>query len=180
MTIDTSDPRLPTAEDEGRFWALIESAWASMDPAVRDARRALASRAPGADADRSLVEIVEAALGGFLNALRDHSLELSSAELTDLDRVLERKLYDLDRSDVHAVTGGSDDGFLYARGFVIALGGDVYTAVARDPGMAVPDGECGAMCYFFARLHRERFGDHPDTGARISRESFSNPAGWSQ
>jgi hypothetical protein len=36
--------------------------------------------------------------------------------LTSLDRVLERKLWEIDRVDIHAVTGGSDDGFLYSRG----------------------------------------------------------------
>ncbi len=35
------------------------------------------------------------------------------------------------------------------------------------------------MCYFFAHLHRERHGPFPKTGSGISRESFSNPAGWS-
>jgi len=34
------------------------------------------------------------------------------------------------------------------------------------------------MCYFFAQLHRERFGNFPDTGAGISGESGSNLVGW--
>jgi hypothetical protein len=37
--------------------------------------------------------------------------------------VLERTLYDIDRADIQAVTDGSDDGFLYARGFVVAWAG---------------------------------------------------------
>ncbi|WP_440098606.1 hypothetical protein [Streptosporangium sp. H16] len=41
------------------------------------------------------------------------------------------------------------------------------------------DAECEEMCYFFAHLHRERHGPFPKTGSGISRESFSNPAGWS-
>ena len=35
------------------------------------------------------------------------------------------------------------------------------------------------MCYFFARLHKERFGGWPETGSGISRESCINPAGCS-
>ncbi|MGK5521124.1 hypothetical protein ACSNN9_17440 [Micromonospora sp. URMC 107] len=58
-----------------------------------------------------------------------------------------------------------------ARGF--------YEAVSADPTMAVTDGECEAMCHFFAHLHEERFGGWPDTGSGISRESCTNPAGWS-
>ncbi len=40
------------------------------------------------------------------------------------DRMLERKLplYNVDRQEIQEVTDGSDDGFLYARGFIVALG----------------------------------------------------------
>ncbi len=88
--------------------------------------------------------------------------------------MLERKLYDIDRADIQAVTGGSDDGFLYARGFIVAVGRDLYDAVASDPQMAVPDAECEEMYYFYAHLYRERFGEFPETGSGISRESCSN------
>jgi len=37
--------------------------------------------------------------------------------------------------------------------------------------------ECEAMCYFFAHLHHERFGEFPETDSGISRETCSNPAG---
>ena len=60
----------------------------------------------------------------FLGTLTDQCRELPGGELTSLDRVLERKLYDIDRADVQAVTDGSEDGFLYARGFIVAMGRD--------------------------------------------------------
>jgi hypothetical protein len=47
----------------------------------------------------------------------------------------------------------------------------------RDPETAVLDGECEAMCYFFAHLHEARFGDRPHTGSGISRESGGNRDG---
>lgn len=56
---------------------------------------------------------------------------------------------------------------------------DFYAAVAEDPRKAALDAECGGMGYFFAHPHRERHGAFPDTGSKISRESFSNPAGRS-
>ncbi len=102
----------------------------------------------------------------------------SAQELTVLDRVLERKLYNIDRADIQQVTDGSDDGFLYCRGFIVAMGRNFYEAVAADPAVAVLDAECEAMCYLFANLHNDRFGVYPDTGSGISRESASNPAGW--
>jgi hypothetical protein len=49
---------------------------------------------------------------------------LPGDELATFDRILERQLYEIDRADIHAATGGSDDGFLYSRGFVVALGQD--------------------------------------------------------
>ncbi|WP_119728978.1 DUF4240 domain-containing protein [Thermomonospora amylolytica] len=179
MTVNDDGARLPTAEDEARFWELLEAAWAPLGDEVNGARRALATRVPDEDTDYALVSVLDGAFEDFLRNLAALGSGLSADELTDLDRVLERKLYDIDRADVQEATDGSDDGFLYARGFVVALGADFYDAVTRDPRMAVLDAECEAMCYFFAHLHRERFGGFPDTGSGISRESCSNPAGWS-
>jgi len=176
MTVNESG-RVPTAEEEERFWELVEAAWASSGAEVARARRALANRAPGAGSQEPLA-VVEGALEAFLEELTARNRGSSSEELTALDRVVERKLHEIDRADVHAVTGGSDDGFLYARGFIVAMGRDFYDAVVREPKTA-PAADCGKMCYFFARLHDERFGGHPDTGSKISRESCSNPAGWS-
>ena len=60
----------------------------------------------------------------------------------------------------------------------MSTGRDFYEAVTHNPAVAVPDGECEAMCYLFAQLHEEHFGEWPDTGSGITRESTSNPTGW--
>jgi hypothetical protein len=164
---------VPSAEQEERFWGLLEAAWALAGPETNGARLALSEAPAGKSAE------IDAALGGFLERLTASCVSFSSEELTALDRVLERKLYDIDREDIHEFTDGSDDGFLYARGFIVALGRRYYEAVAADPRLALLDAECEEMCYFFATLHRERFGVPPATGSGISRESASNPAGWS-
>jgi uncharacterized protein DUF4240 len=163
---------VPTADQEARFWGLVEAAWALAGPETNGARLALSVAPAGKSAG------VDEALVGFLERLTASCVALSSEELTDLDRVLERKLYDIDREDIHEFTDGSDDGFLYARGFIVALGRRYYEAVAADPRLAVLDAECEEMCYFFAQLHKERFGTWPATGSGISRESASNQAGW--
>jgi hypothetical protein len=67
--------------------------------------------------------------------------------------VVERNLYDIDSADLHAVADGSDDRFLYARGFVMAMGREFYCTVAADLQMAGPWAEFEEMCYFFAHLH---------------------------
>ncbi|MEU5945170.1 DUF4240 domain-containing protein [Micromonospora sp. NPDC047465] len=172
--------KLPSADDEARFWALVESAWERLGAAPAAFRRALLTRDPEADDDDDSLYAIDAWLNPFLDNLRQLSADLSSQELTDLDRVVERKLHDIDRADVHEVTDGSDDGFLYARGHIVALGREFYEAVNADPAVAVPDGTCESMCYFFAHLHNKRFGGWPDTGSGISRESCTNAAGWSE
>jgi hypothetical protein len=161
---------ITNAADEARFWALVESAWAACGPGTASDRRALVEREPGTDADLETEQ--------FLAELSRLCEGLSSAELTDLDRVVERKLYDLDREEIHEHTDGSDDGFLYCRGFIVAAGQQFYEAVLADPAMAVMDAECEEMCYFFAHLHNKRFGSWPETGSGISRESGTNPDGW--
>jgi Protein of unknown function (DUF4240) len=175
MPVDVNERRLPSAEDDARFWALVEAVWAQCNAEANRVRRALAVRAPGLNTD---ILAVEGALPVFLGTLTDQCRDLPGGELTSFDRVLERKLYDIDRADIQAVTDGSDDGFLYARGFIVAMGRDFYDAVASDPEMAVLGADCEEMCYFFAHLYRERFGEFPETGSGISRESCSNPAGW--
>ena len=155
-----------TPEDHARFWNLIASAWAAtgIEPAavLRSTEGGLQNR-----------------LDAFLAQLSALSTGLTSEELTALDRVAERALYDIDRAEIQAITDGSDDGFLYARGFIVAMGRDYYDAVNADPEAATTDAECEKMCYFFAHLHNERFGAFPATGSGISRETASNPAGWS-
>ncbi|MET7820528.1 DUF4240 domain-containing protein [Micromonospora zamorensis] len=180
MTVTTdAPPTMPTSADEARLWALIESAWAELGPEPLALRRALVERDPADDDDDGPSYAIGDWLDRFLDRLGHLSAELTGQELTDLDRVVERKLHDIDREDVHEVTDGSDDGFLYCRGFIVALGRGFYEAVRADPAMALPDAECESLCYFFAHLHNDRFGSWPETGSGISRESFGNPAGWS-
>lgn len=165
--------KIPTAVDESRFWSLVESAWDLVGAEMSVRRKALIER----DSDDA-VYAVDACLGEFLANLRSLCVELSAAELTALDRVLERKLYELDRADIQEVTDGSDDGFLYCRGFIVAMGRDFHAAVVTDPAVAVLDAECENMAYFFADLHNERYGGYPETESGISRETGSNPSGW--
>jgi hypothetical protein len=168
---------LPTAEEETRFWSLIEDAWATQSAEVNAARKALAARDEDDDPE---LEAIDAALEGVLASLRAAfaNEDFPQEELVAMDRVLERKLYNIDRQEIQEVTDGSDDGFLYARGFIVALGKAFYDAVDANPAVAICDAECEEMCYLPAHVHEERFGDWPKTGANISRESCSNRAGW--
>ena len=63
-------------------------------------------RPPGSRAD---VSVSAGALRAFLDLLAGHCRDLPADALTSMGRVVERKLWEIDRAGVHAVTGGSDD-----------------------------------------------------------------------
>jgi hypothetical protein len=165
----------PAPGDEARLWSLLEAAWARLGRDVGQARQDLVVRPSGTPADTA---VLKGALPHLLDVLRGLCQGLPAGELITLDRVVERKLWEIDRADVHAVIGGSDDGFLYARGFTVAMGREFHGCVASDPQMGAAWAECEEMCYFFAHLHHEHFGVFPDTGSGISRESGQNVADW--
>jgi hypothetical protein len=156
---------------ENDFWSIIETAWQAVGGKVED-RRKLAQGQLSEEQAEALAESLDEVIG----ALGEQLNELSAEELMAFDRILERKLHDIDRSDVHEHTGGSDDGFLYVRGFIVAAGKGYYEAVSANPAIAVFDLECEDMCYISWHLYEDKFGEMPPSG--ISRESCSNDAGW--
>jgi hypothetical protein len=157
--------------DENRFWSMIEAAW----DAVGSKAELRQSLAEGRQSEE-LAYSLEASLDTVIPSLRDQLSKMSADELLGFDRILERKLYDIDRAEIHEQTDGSDDGFLYCRGFIVALGRQYYEAVQRKPAVAAVDAECEEMCYLSWHLYYERFGEVPPSG--ISRETCANFAGW--
>lgn len=157
--------------DETRFWNLIETAWNAVGGKVK-ARQKLAEGKLSEEKAEELLESLEE----VIPALREQLGELSAADLLAFDRILERKLYEIDRAEIQEQTDGSDDGFLYARGFIVAAGKGYYDAVHTKPSVALMDLECEEICYLSTHVHEEKYGDVPDSG--ISRESCSNKAGW--
>jgi hypothetical protein len=157
--------------DDTRFWAMIETAWQAAGGKVKDRKKL----AEGKLSDENAEELLES-LDEVIQVLRSQLGQLSAADLLAFDRILERKLYDIDRAEIQEHTGGSDDGFLYARGFIVVAGKGYYEAVNAKPSVALMDLECEEMCYLPLHLHEEKYGDVPQSG--ISRESCSNKAGW--
>jgi hypothetical protein len=157
--------------NEKQFWDLIESSWQAVGGMTK-ARQKLAEHKLSEERAEELME----ALQEVIPALREHLDKLPAEELLAFDRILERKLYDIDRAEIQEHTDGSDDGFLYARGFIVAAGKRYYDAVNATPATALMDLECEEMCYVSWHLYRQKFGDAP--ASDISRETCSNKAGW--
>ncbi len=168
--------------NEQTFWQIIDQAWNSDEglTAFRDA--VLASLE-----SESAKESFEEGFGeedpcipnedAFMAALEGSLDGLSQSDLQQFDNILERKLYDIDRQEIHEFTDGSDDGFLYCRGFIVAMGQTYYNAVNTTPSNAMFDWECEAMTYVSHFLYEKKFGEMPDSG--ISRETCSNSDAWS-
>ena len=108
--------------------------------------------------------------------LREQLDSLPAEELLTFDRTLERELYDIDRAEIQERTAGSDDGFLYCRGFMVGKGREYYEAVRANPDIAVADAEYEEMCYLPWHLHNKKFSEVPPSG--ISRETRSKASGW--
>ncbi len=160
--------------DEDRFWALIEAAWGAAGGKAKSRQRLAEGKLSEGRAD-ALQEVLEE---DVVPALREQLDTLPAAELLAFDRILERKLYDIDRADIHERTDGSDDGFLYCGGFIVGVGRAYDEAVLANPDRAVTDAECEPMCYLPWHLHHDKFGEVPRSG--ISRETCSNSAGWAE
>lgn len=150
---------------------MIEKAW----DAVGGFKKQRAKLAKGKLSEDEADELADA-VNEMAESLREQLSELNKEDLLEFDRILERKLYDIDRAEIQEHTDGSDDGFLYARGFIVAAGREYYDTVNANPKMAVMDLECEDMCYLSFHVYEERFGNTPHSG--ISRESCSNKAGW--
>ena len=169
--------------DEVRFWQLIDAAWQA-DPRLQHFQAAVLTTIDSAEKQAALLQSEVAAEAAIpqeellIETLRTRLDTLTKEELLQFDRIMECKLYAIDRADIHQFTDGSDDGFLYCRGFIVALGRDFYGAVNAKPANALVDFECYAITYLSQELFQEKFGKMPASG--ISRESFSNTAGWAQ
>lgn len=108
---------------------------------------------------------------------------LSRRTKTDIKRFAEAlayHLYELD-SRAHAEASDmSDDGFLYARCWVVADGRETYEAVRADPARmpSDPDLEFEALLYAASAAHERKSGDALEYETGCSFETGSNLAGW--
>lgn len=150
---------------------MIESAWQSVGGKAMQRKKLAQGKLSEEAAD-----VLSESLDEVIASLHESLEELSADDLLEFDRILERKLYDIDRAEIQKQTDGSDDGFLCARGFIVIAGQDYYDAVNKNPKIAMMDLECEEMCYISWNIHNENFGEMPKS--EISRESGSNKAGW--
>lgn len=126
----------------------------------------------------------DAAVEPLENAMRS----LTSKDLEDFEEHLSRTLHAIDGCEFarHAGdSGDSDDGFLYARCYVVAKGHDYYQRVLEDPRLMPHsiDQWCEALLYPHRHVWANSTGnDEADWAfdASVSYESGSNELLWKE
>ena len=115
-----------------------------------------------------------------------HLRHLEEHELFAFEESLSEKLFALDGAkyaDCAGESGGSGDGFLYARCYVVAMGQSFYKAVKDNPSLMPKRVEqwCEPLLYAHRRAWSARTGNDelewPFVPA-VSYESFSNSKAW--
>lgn len=167
------------------FWTSIEDAWAAAAqtlpeadrPSIAAARSTLVSPTASSEDRLAAVSTLDKAERAFLDATRTYLGTLTQGDLGQWDEHCAQALYAIDTAAIHEVLDGSDDGFLYTRGFVVSQGRKYWELVKEDVETYGVDGaENESFCYIAAHFCNDKFGEWPK--ASVSRESCSNAEGW--
>ena len=123
---------------------------------------------------------------GALELLQQELSTKSEAELFEFEEQLSLHLYAID-GEIYAEkageSGSSDDGFLYARCYVVANGQSFFEAVKADPTKMPKSIEqwCESLLYphriAWARINGVEPSEWPFS-ASVSYETASNPNQW--
>jgi hypothetical protein len=117
---------------------------------------------------------------GAADTLKRLLMRRSRDEIVAFDKRLYDVLCQLYRRDIHDVTEGSDDGFLYIRLWIVSRGREYCESVLRDPENAPhypSDEENEDFMYAPMEAYEEKFGEPlPDYPERPSRAD--NTATW--
>lgn len=160
--------------NEQKFWELIESAWQKV-PLLNELRQeALRTN------DTALFEGLSFGLDDeVVEAIEESLRALDKDALTQFNHMMEEKLFRIDREDIHQYTDGSDDGFLYCRGFIVGMGQQYYRMIDANPSKATMDAEAESVCFVGYNVYEEKYGEAFERNSVFSTESGSNPGGWS-
>lgn len=156
------------------FWELIEEAWQE-HPALLKKRDA----AVAAGNEKALTALADAIEDSVIEGFENRLYDLERDELISFIHILEERLYHIDRSEIQEATDGSDDGFLYARCYIVAMGEAYYNAVDKDPSKAAMDAEAEGFGFTAYSVYADRYDEQFPRNSKHNIESGSNKAGWS-
>lgn len=154
------------------YWTFIESAWETL-PKQNEQRKKILKNHNAINAN-----VLEDTSREMVIQLRSYLETLGENVLRTFIHWLEEKLYIIDRKNIHKYIDGSEDFFLYNRGFIVALGEAYYNEVNKDPSCAFMDLDCYEICFVGYEVYEEKFEKFFVRGQYHSIETFSNLRGW--
>lgn len=158
---------------EQKFWEIIESSWA--DSPKLDKKRAKALKSNDEELLQELSEELEDTICENYNK---RLLMLDKDDFTKFIHILEERLYNIDREEIHEYTDGSDDGFLYCRCFILGMGEQYYNMVDKNPSKAIMDLEAELFGVSAYGIYEEKFGEEFDRNTIHCIETCSNENYW--
>jgi hypothetical protein len=151
-----TEPEYPPRVDESTFWRLISLV------------------------DRDLLATDEDAA---VNPVTAELSTLPPPEILAFEEHLAQRLYSLDGrryAEEAGESSGSDDGFLYARCFVVAQGEAHFRRVVTEPALMPKSSDewCEALLTVARDAYERATGESADFETSVSYETGSNKAEW--
>lgn len=159
--------------NEQIFWETIESSWADSPELYKLRSKALETN----DGD-FLEELSSEVEVKILENYKARLSQFDKENFTEFIHILEEKLFKIDREEIQQYTDGSDDGFLYCRCFIVAMGEQYYNSVDKNPSKATMDVEAETFGFSAYSVYQEKFGEEFDRNSIYCIESCSNKDGW--
>ena len=158
---------------EQQFWEIIEKSWA--DAPNLNQKRINATKTNEEELLSDLHNLFE---NEILDNFSTRLFELNKIDLTAFIHILEEKIYDIDRAEIHDYTDGSDDGFLYCRCFIVAMGQSYYDMIDDCPEKAKMDFEAESFGFIAYEVYERKFKEEFNRYEFHSMESVSNTKEW--
>ena len=156
-----------------KFWEIIEASWAASPNLYSKRVDALKT-----NEEELLQELSEELEKIILANYKNQLMVLDKPELTKFIHILEERLYNIDREEIHEYTDGSDDGFLYCRCFILGMGAQYYNMIDEDPSKATMDLWAESFGFSPYVIYQEKFGDEFSRNSIHCIESCSNKDSW--
>ena len=155
------------------FWGLIERAW-SMEPELLEQRK----KAIASNKESQLEKLANIIEDELVDPYEELLYALDRDELSSFIRTWEERMYHIDRKEIQQHTDGSDDGFLYVRCFIIAMGQTYYDSIDTNPALAKEGLEAEGFGFTAYSVYQDKFDEDFKRGSKHAIETGSNKEGW--
>ncbi|RAJ83475.1 uncharacterized protein DUF4240 [Chitinophaga dinghuensis] len=139
--------------DEQQFWALIDASWKDIPGADKMRQTGIRTNEP-----ELIFELSELLSVEIASCIKTRLLDLEKADLVRFIRILEAKLHQINREEIHFYTDGSDEGFLYCRAFIVGMGEAYFNLIDRHPAYATCDAEAEIISFIGYAAYSDNFG----------------------